>query len=360
MRNIFPISNYKILEDRYQDRYVIAFVFPNVIGLRNILKEYFPKARWSTTKKYWWVLDNVGHRHILGMPARQFTGEEMKTRISAVNVSQFNRYLDAMRLKGFSDNTIKTYAVEFAQLLYILKDFSVLTLTPDKLRSYLLYCHTQLKLSENQIHSRLNAIKFYFEQILHQDKFFYEIPRPKKVSSLPKVLSTKEILRLFEQTNNLKHQILLKLCYGLGLRVSELVNIRIEDIDSCRMMVHIRNAKNKKDRYVPLPVVVLEPLRQYYKEYLPREFLFEGQAGGAMAVRTVQAVFKSALAKAKIRKKVGVHGLRHSYATHLLEFGTDLTFIQKLLGHAQISTTEIYAKVSNKVLAKVISPLDRI
>jgi len=157
---------------------------------------------------------------------------------------------------------------------------------------------------------------------------------------------------------NPKHALMLKLCYGMGLRVSEIVNLKITDIDSKRMLVHIEAAKGKKDRYVTLPSSILNDLRNYYKTYRPKIYLFEGQYGSQYSIRSVQAVFKNAMRKAKINKTVGIHGLRHSYATHLLECGTDMVFIQKLLGHKDIKTTEIYAKVSNRHLGNVKSPLD--
>jgi site-specific recombinase XerD len=205
----------------------------------------------------------------------------------------------------------------------------------------------------------MNAIKFFFEQVLHRDKLFFdEIPRPKKKSSLPKVISKNDIAKLFTHVDNSKHQLMLKLCYGMGLRVSEIVNLKITNIDSKRMLVHIEAAKGKVDRYVTLPTSILEELRKYYKAYSPKIYLFEGQYGGQYAVRSVQAVFKRAMQKAKINKSVGIHGLRHSYATHLIESGTDMFFIQKLLGHKDIKTTEIYAKVSNRQLGNVKSPLD--
>jgi site-specific recombinase XerD len=266
---------------------------------------------------------------------------------------------ELLLLKAYSPNTIRTYCIEFSQLLYVLKDTPVNSLTPERLRSYFLYCIAKLKLSENMIHSRMNAIKFYFEHVLHCEKiFFVEIPRPQKKSLLPKVISKNDIVKLFAQVANPKHLLMLKLCYGMGLRVSEIVNLKITDIDSGRMLVHIESAKGKKDRYVTLPTSILDGLRNYYRIYHPKIYLFEGQYGGQYAIRSVQAVFKNAMRKAKINKSVGIHGLRHSYATHLLECGTDMFFIQKLLGHKDIRTTEIYAKVSNRQLCNIKSPLD--
>jgi site-specific recombinase XerD len=245
------------------------------------------------------------------------------------------------------------------QLLVTLKNVDVDTLTPERLRAYFLYCTKTLKLSENTLHSRMNAIKFYFEQVMKYEKlFFEEILRPPKKSTLPKVIGQKDIIKLFSVVENPKHLLMLKLCYGMGLRVSEIVNLKISDIDSGRMMVLVESGKGKKDRYVPLPQSVFGNLQEYYVAYKPKEFLFEGQYGGQYSIRSVQAVFHTAMKKAKINKAVGIHGLRHSYATHLLEAGTDMVFIQKLLGHKSIKTTEIYAKITNKQLAKVKSPLD--
>ena len=356
----FLDHNYTIVDARIEHKPVLLIKFDYSVALHKALKEFLPQARWSPVLKAWWIYDHPSIRTLLLLPAKTFTGEDMLARMDPINRPEFNRYLDELYLKSYSANTIKTYATEFAQLLYVLNGVSVATLDASKIRSYLLYCVKKLKLSENQIHSRLNALKFYYEQILKQDKLFFEIPRPKKVKLLPKVLSTGEIRRLFASITNSKHLMMLKLCYGLGLRVSEVANLKLVDIDSDRMLVLISCSKNKKDRYVPLPETILEKLRDYYDAYKPKFYLFEGQYGGAISVRTVQSVFQSAMVKAKIKKKVGIHGLRHSYATHLLEYGTDMAFIQKLLGHSHLSTTMLYAQVTNKMLSKVQSPLDRL
>ncbi len=233
-------------------------------------------------------------------------------------------------------------------------------MTPEQLRSYLLHCTNDLHLSEATLHSRLNAIKFYFEQVLHREKFFAEIPRPKKPRTLPKHISPQDVKRLFDHTTNLKHNTMLRLCYGMGLRVSELVGLKLADIDSGTMQVHIRRAKGKKDRYVNLPSSILDQLRAYFREYRPKEYLFEGQYGGAYTTRSAQAVFRQAMQRAGINKSIGIHGLRHSYATHLLEAGTDISLIQKLLGHENIKTTLLYAEVTKQNLATVKSPLDNL
>ena len=359
MRMLFNPQKYKFSLGRHRDNDVIIVQFYYNEQTKDELKAKFPFAKWSATKKFWYLPDIAAIRKEIGLAPKTESSRATVAKISPVNQPALQRMHDELLLKAYSENTIKTYCGEFVQLLYLLKDVNIDTLTPERLRSYLLYCATTLKLSENVIHSRMNAIKFYFEQVLHREKFFFEeIPRPKKKSALPKVLGKSEIVKLFAQVNNLKHIIMLKLCYGMGLRVSEIVNLKISNIDSSRMVVHIENSKGKRDRYVPLPQSILEDLRKYYLEYKPKEYLFEGQYGGQYATRSVQSVFKIAMRKAKINKTVGIHGLRHSYATHLLEVGTDMTFIQKLLGHKEVKTTQIYAKVSNKQLGKVKSPLD--
>ena len=355
----FKRQNYQFTLGEHRNNSVIFVLFPHNVLLKNELREKFPIAKWSATKKCWYLPDINAIRNELGIKPKTESGKAVISQIHPVNQVALKRMHELLLLKAYSPNTIRTYCVEFAQLLYLLKHTSVDTLTPERLRSYFLYCIKTLKLSENLIHSRMNAIKFYFEQVLHHEKVFFEdIPRPKKRSSLPKVMSKNDIARLFAHVGNQKHQLMLKLCYGMGLRVSEIVNLKIADIDSGRMLVHIEASKSKKDRYVTLPTSVLDDLRNYWQACHPKQYLFEGQYGGQYAIRSVQAVFKSAMRKAKINKTVGIHGLRHSYATHLLECGTDMVFIQKLLGHNDIKTTEIYAKVSNRQLSNIKSPLD--
>ena len=357
----FNHQNYQFSVGEHHSKNVIFVHFCYNPQWQKELKEKFSAARWSTSKKCWYLPDVNAVRNEIGMPPKTEVGKAVIGQIHPINQAALKRMHEQLLLKAYSANTIRTYCAEFSQLLYLLKDTPVDTLTPERLRSYLLYCVTKLKLSENLIHSRMNAVKFYFEQVLRREKmFFEEIPRPKKKSLLPKVLSKNDIAKIFAQVGNPKHLLMLKLCYGMGLRVSEIAKLKITDIDSRRMLVHIESAKGKKDRYVVLPSSILDDLRKYYRAYRPKVYLFEGQYSGQYAIRSVQAVFKNAMQRARINKSVGIHGLRHSYATHLLECGTDMFFIQKLLGHKDIKTTEIYAKVSNRQLGNVKSPLDNL
>ena len=355
----FDPKNYQFSTGEHENRKVIFVRFKYNPLLHKELKEKFPTEKWNPSGKYWYLPDSNPIRNEIGMEPKTEMGKEVISMIHPINFAELERMRELLLLKAYSPNTINSYCVEFAQLLYLLKDVPVDTLTPERLRSYFLYCITVLKLSENTIHSRLNAIKFYFEQVLKRDEVFFEgIPRPKKQSSLPKVFSKKEVAKLFSVVTNPKHLLILKLCYGMGLRVSEIVNLKITNIDSENMLVHIERAKRKKDRYVKLPESILDELRNYYRATRPKIYLFEGQNGGHYSIRSAQAVFENAMEKAKINKSVGIHGLRHSYATHLLDSGTDMVFIQKLLGHQNMKTTEIYAKVSNRHIGKIKSPLD--
>jgi len=186
------------------------------------------------------------------------------------------------------------------------------------------------------------------------------IHRPRTEKTLPKVLSLDEVSRILNALDNIKHTSMLALIYSAGLRRGEMLTMKINAIDSKRMMIHIFNAKGKKDRMVPLAPSVLELLRTYYKVYQPKDFLFEGQNGGKYSEKSLQEVFKKAKSLAGIKKNVTLHSLRHSYATHLLESGINLRYIQDLLGHKSPKTTQIYTHVSNEALSKVTSPIEQL
>lgn len=271
--------------------------------------------------------------------------------------------LEAMKnmliLKGYSGNTIRNYMSEFQLLLQLLKEHSINNLSKDHIQSYLLWLLKEKGSSETKVHTAINAIKFYFEYVLEKEKAFYDLPRPKKPFKLPAILAEEEVLEIIKNIQNIKHKTMIMTAYSAGLRVSEIVSLKIKNIDSKRMMIHIQGAKGKKDRMVPLSNVLLTTLRRYYKEYQPKEYLFEGQLGGAYSTRSVQEILK--VAKQKVTTKVGgVHMLRHSYATHLMEAGTDIRIIQSLLGHNSIRTTMLYTHVSKIALSKIESPLDKL
>jgi integrase/recombinase XerD len=281
--------------------------------------------------------------------------------LSAGNLKALADFVMHLKAKAYSASTLKTYRSEFLQLLKVLKVYPVEDLTPTDLKRYMVWIMESRGVTEATAHSRLNALKFYYEQVLGREKFFCGIPRPKKTLQLPKLLNEVELGKLFGALQNKKHKAVLFTAYSAGLRVSEVVALRLQDIDSQRMQIFVRKAKGKKDRLVNLSPVLLEILRSYLRLYRPspKVYLFESeQTGTAYPTRTVQQIFALAKARAGIRKEVGIHSLRHSFATHLLDKGTDIRYIKELLGHFNIRTTERYLHVSNRQLTSIVSPLD--
>jgi integrase/recombinase XerD len=318
-------------------------------------------VRWSQSQKSWYVLDNASYRERFGLKKKPLMGKEVLMCIDPVNRPALQLYVETLQLKSYSPNTINTYRNEFAQLLYVMKDKNVDDLSALRLRDYFLYCINELKLSENTLHSRINAVKFYFEQVLKREKFFFDIPRPKKKVILPNVLAISQVEKLFSSLENLKHKTMLFLAYSAGLRVSEVVNLKIQDIHSERMVINIKGAKGKKDRTVVLSQGILELLLKYRNVYEPKDWLFEGQyKNEPYSTRSLQQIFHRAKNAAKIIQPVTFHSLRHSYATHLHERGTDIKLIQELLGHNDINTTLRYTHVSTFSLEKVVSPFDQL
>lgn len=341
----------------HEDKSVILIQFEYSKDLNRSVRR-MQGARWSRTLKAWYVRDVPANRRLLGLTTDP-VGKEVLSHIHAVNQGALIALIDTLQLKSYSESTLRTYRSEFAQLLYALKATPVESLNAERLRSYFLYCINTLRLSENTLHSRINAIKFYFEQVLHRERFFFEIPRPKKRTILPNVLAISQVERLFSHLENLKHKTMLYLAYSAGLRVSEVVNMKVNNIHSERMVINIKGAKGKKDRTVALSVGILELLRQYYKVYKPKLWLFDGQfEGEPYSTRSLQSVFQRAKAAARIQQSVTFHSLRHSYATHLHEAGTDIKLIQELLGHNDLKTTLRYTHVSNRTLENIKSPFD--
>jgi integrase/recombinase XerD len=281
--------------------------------------------------------------------------------INPLNIVALKNMIEHLQLKAYSASTIKTYKGEMIPFLQLLGSHVANQLSTDDVRRYLHHCIVEKKLSENTIHSRINALKYYYEQVLGKEKFFVEVPRPKRPLQLPKLLNENELCRLFNSLENKKHKAMLFTAYSAGLRVSEVADLKLANIDSGRMQIFVGRAKGKKDRYVNLSPVLLDILRQYVLTYTPRPviYLFESeQTKTNYPTRTIQQIFYNAKVKAGIRKEIGIHSLRHSFATHLLEKGVDIKYIKELLGHFNIKTTERYLHVSTKKLVNIISPFD--
>ena len=216
------------------------------------------------------------------------------------------------------------------------------------------------KLSASYQSQVVNAIKLFFKTIQNASLNIDLVHRPKKYNPLPKVLAEEEVANIINALDNIKHKCMLSLIYSAGLRRSELLNMQIDNVDSQRMQLLIKQAKGGKDRIVPLSETVLQLLRQYYVAYKPKKYVFEGQNGLQYNERSLSLVLKKGCELAGIKKSVNLHMLRHSYATHLLESGTDLRYIQTLLGHKSSKTTEIYTHVSQRSINKIVSPLDKL
>lgn len=268
-------------------------------------------------------------------------------------------YVELLETRRYSLNTAKNYCSQFAAFAYHYKERTLLEITEEDIKVYM---HGIVKSGKSSSYQNqaINAIKFYYEQVLDMPQRFYEIDRPNTEQKLPLVLSEEEVVQLFEAVSNIKHKAILVTMYSCGLRISELLNLKLTDIQSDRKLVLVREGKGKKDRTTILATSTLELLRKYYLACRPKIYLFEGEAGKPYSARSVGAILKQALQKANIKKPASPHTLRHSFATHLLENGTDLRYIQVLLGHSSPKTTEVYAHVSTRYLRDVKSPIEKL
>ncbi|MFN8576740.1 MAG: site-specific tyrosine recombinase/integron integrase [Candidatus Sericytochromatia bacterium] len=274
----------------------------------------------------------------------------------------FEEYSRKLTIKRYSFNTMKTYKSMFLNFVQFFKskNKNIDSLTHKDIQDYHLFLLKEKNISESYQNQSINSIKFYYENVKGLKREFYKLERPRKSYKLPNVISQKDILSIFDNIENLKHKSILYTIYSGGLRISELVNLKVSDIDSNRNLIMIRDAKGKKDRVTLLSKNLLNILRKYYLEYKPKEYLFESPDNNRYSVRSIDKILKKAVFKSNIKKKVTVHTLRHSFATHLLEQGTDLRYIQNLLGHNSSKTTEIYTHITKKGLESIISPLDNL
>lgn len=266
--------------------------------------------------------------------------------------------VDKLQTRRYSESTVTAYRYMFREFLKHLYPKPLHKVTLEDIQKYHHLLVVQRNVSRSYQNQSINAVKFYMEQVVGLDRTKFELERPRKVQLLPQVLAMEEVKEILDCTENLKHKAMLTTIYSAGLRIGELTNLRIRDIDSHGMRIWIREGKGVKDRLTVLSPILLELLRDYYVRYRPANFLFEGPHGAQYSPTSIRKVLQRAVVKAGIRKKVVPHTLRHSFATHLLENGTNLRYIQTLLGHTSARTTEIYTHVSTKKLEEVMSPLD--
>lgn len=273
-----------------------------------------------------------------------------------LKLREFKQWL---RSKRYSESTIGTYCDGLKIFLRYYSDKSISEITNADVIAFNNDYILENKLSSSFQNQIVNAVKLFFRTVENKKLDPELIHRPKRPKSLPNVLSKEEVKAILNAHNNIKHKAMLSLIYSCGLRCGELLALKPEHIDSKRNLLIIKQGKGRKDRIAPLSQKVLELLRHYFEACKPEVFLFEGQKKGeAYDGRSLQQVLKQGLDKAKINKPVTLHWLRHSYATHLLEGGTDLRYIQEILGHSRSTTTEIYTHVSTKGIQNVVSPFD--
>lgn len=357
----------------------IALRFPYDATLISAAKKM--GARWSNTHRCWytanspeqlktifaafkglaWVDMNELRRKPGARAAAKATGSGKKPATSALSSAQAEA-LSAMRRKlevaRYSASTIETYLNATKHFFLHFGKKHPRDIGPADIEAYQHELASVRQVSNSYLNQVVNAVRYYYKDVLgdaHRVKF---IERPRGERKLPKVLSEQEVAAILRAPANLKHRCMLMLIYSAGLRLGELLALELTDIDRDRQQVLIRSAKGNKDRVSLLSTKVLAMLDQYLAEHRPKHYLFDGQNGGRYSDASVQAVFHAAKDKAGVAKPASVHTLRHSFATHLLEKGTDLRYIQALLGHASSKTTEIYTHVSNKALGKIRSPLD--
>jgi len=320
-----------------------------------------PGRRWVPERKAWLIPDDPTARALL---VRLFDAEgialpEDDPRPGPIPAA-LERMKKELRLRGYAVRTRKVYLGHARRFLEGLPDPA----DPpgeEGIRAHLLHLLGERKLSHAYVNQRISAIKFLYARVLGREKPTASLPRPRKRRKLPTVLARSEVRALLDAVTNPKHRAILMLAYGAGLRVGEVVRLRPEDLDEARGMLRVRQAKGRKDRYVMLPRAALEAVRVPGAARAGGPWLFPGgREGRHLTVRSVQRVVKRAARRAGLRKEVTPHTLRHSFATHLLEGGTDLRYIQELLGHAAPRTTQIYTRVTDRDLKRIRSPLDEL
>lgn len=265
-----------------------------------------------------------------------------------------------LRIQRYAENTIKTYSGCLSKFLKAFQQYQMEQVAEKNIENYMSYLVEKEAISDSFQKQMLGTIGMYFDLCLGRKLSLSHLYPKRPHHRLPKYLSQQEVKAMLDVTENIKHRCILKLLYGAGLRVSEVLALTLKDIDSANMLIHIRDAKGRKDRTVMLSEMLLADLRGYFFKERPKHFLFEGQNGAEYSARSIQALVKQIAEKAGITKPVSPHILRHSFATHLIENGTDIRYVQDLLGHNSIKTTELYTHVTDVSKSKIKSPLDQL
>jgi len=351
----------------------IRIIFGYSPALTQTIKN-IPYNSWDARNKWWTVpfSDNIletlkamASAHNLTLHyEEEHTDTCRSPRITPFDIPNYREcpecYILKMKELRYGEHTVHTYSSLFEEFINYYYKFDIDKIDELMIISFLRYLVTERKVSTSYQNQSINAIKFYYERVLRGQRKVYLVDRPRTEKALPVVLSEDEISDIINATTNLKHKVILMTIYSAGLRISEALNLKIQDIDSQRMQIRVEQSKGKKDRYTLLSVKTLNILRQYFQVYKPKLWLFEGQKSEQYSERSIQSILKTSVSKTNIIKRVTVHTLRHSFATHLLENGTDLRYIQTLLGHESSKTTEIYTHITTKGFEQIKSPLDKL
>lgn len=337
----------KLIKEGDQSRIAVYFTITPELNLRF---QKIEGAQWSSSLNAWHLPDTPDNRSRFRVVDAEVVKQIMN------HEKQFKRWMLSRR---YSENSIKTYCEALRTFLKFFSWKPVDEITNEDVIAFNNDFIIKRALSASYQNQVVNSLKLFFFNIQNKKLDIELIHRPKREKLLPNVLSKDEVKAILNAHKNIKHRMMLSLIYSCGLRRSELLNLKPNDIDSKRNLIMIKQSKGRKDRIVQLSEKILAMLRLYYQLERPKVWLFEGQQPGEQySEKSLESVLKQALAKAKIKKPVSLHWLRHSYATHLLEAGTDLRFIQELLGHSSSKTTEIYTHVSTKSIQNIKSPFD--
>jgi integrase/recombinase XerD len=284
--------------------------------------------------------------------------KQLKKELSDVHNKELEAFKDLLGAKGYAESTRLTYANMLGWYFsyFIGKDVDLIS--NEDINGFIHWMNVELGYSASSLRQMIGAIKLYYVKRKNRAVELEKLELPKRHRQLPKVLALEEVNGILNQLKNLKHRTMISVQYGCGLRVGELLALRAEHFNKQRKTVLIISGKGKKDRRVNVPESLFAVLREYWLAYKPNDYLFEGQNGGKYSEKSVNKLLKRAAKAAGIKQNVTSHMLRHSYATHLLENGTDLRYIQELLGHKSSKTTEIYTYVSNHKLETIPSPFD--
>jgi integrase/recombinase XerD len=375
------MSRVKVLLTKgyHRDNAVVFISFPFDQEIKDVVKG-FEGAKWSQNHKSWYInaqdfsleevfmalkdiawldYEDLKVQKMNPDPDKSLWQKGKKIELNDENKMLAKNFIKWLQYKRYSENTVRTYSDMLAIFAGKMQPKPLHQLTNEDLVDFIHshivgdgYSHTY----QNQM---ISALKLFYREIIKTRIEIEEIKRPKRHHKLPNVLSKEEVKSILDSTKNQKHRIMLSLIYGCGLRRNELIGLRPNDINRQRNTLTIRNAKGRKDRVVPLSNKLIAMLEEYYKVFQPKVWLFEGQTKGMpYSEQSLQCVFRQALVSGRIKRPATLHWLRHSYATHLLESGTDLRYIQVLLGHKSSKTTEIYTHVSSQSLQQIRSPFD--